>query len=73
TPPVSDWAWHLQPKDKIRAKPFEAEIDAAEITAWSEACLKAEGYFNPERDEYPDGSSDYSQYKQKNFCGTMKG
>ena len=48
TPPVSDWAWHLQPKDKIQATPFEAEIDASEITAWSEACRKAEGYFNPD-------------------------
>lgn len=74
TPPVSDWAWHLQPKDKIQAKPFEAEIDASEITAWSEACRKAEGYFNPDgRDEYPDGSSTYCQHQQsRSFCGTMK-
>jgi len=38
----------LQTKDKIKAKPFEAEIEASEITAWSEAFLEAEKYFNPE-------------------------
>jgi hypothetical protein len=45
-PPISDWAWHLQPKDKIESKPFELEIDASEISAWGEACAKAEGYYN---------------------------
>lgn len=45
-PPFSDWAWHLQPPDKRQGKPFEAEIDASEITAWSEACRKAEGYYD---------------------------
>lgn len=45
-PPISDWAWHLQPYDKRVKKPCSAEIDASEITAWSEACKKAEGYFS---------------------------
>ena len=48
TPPISDWAWHLQAKDKIQAKPFEAEIEASEITAWVEAFMEAEKYFNSE-------------------------
>lgn len=38
-PPISDWAWHLQPKNKVQAKPFESEIDASEMTAWSEALI----------------------------------
>lgn len=71
-PPISDWAWHLQPKNKVQAKPFESEIDASEMTAWSEACQSAEGYYNPyDRDEYPDGSTSCNDYRRRTFCSTM--
>lgn len=41
TPPISDWAWRMQSEKKTRAKPFEAEIEASEITAWDETYGKA--------------------------------
>jgi hypothetical protein len=40
-PPISDWMWKLQPKNKIQSTPYEAEIDVSEMTAWFEADRKA--------------------------------